>query len=244
MHFWRETPWELSNPTKHFAGVSYTNIEYVRRYDKLHMPIFKHVLDLANALRPKEPRLIVDFGCSCGKLMEIFRDCGWNIMGIEISPTAQKTLGDRGLPWVSCLEEMKLPFGSVDIVTMLDCLYYLPDPVSTLKQIRLYLKPGGSVILRNPTRAGLIQLLLSFSKSKAFHPYLWADHIHEFSCRSTCYTLQEAGFADIRFIREKRFPRRLKFEILHRTLQALDYMTFHRYDLSLSWLVSAIGIKV
>jgi len=61
--------------------------------------IFERFLQLADELNPQSPKRMVDFGCSCGTAMLMFRKHGWDVLGIEILPTAQKVLDERNLPW-------------------------------------------------------------------------------------------------------------------------------------------------
>lgn len=238
-HAWRTELWKESGDIEHFTRATYTNIEYVRRYDAAKLAIFKRGLRWANEVTPQQPRLMLDFGCSCGTVMQMFKEHGWNIMGIEISPTAQKMLDERNLPWARCLEESGLALGSVDVVMMNDTIYYLPDPIETWVQIRSYTKPGGRIFLRHPTRWGLLHLLLKVRRKSALGQHLWGDHIHLFSRRSTKLTLKRAGFIDVRFYREKGFRRTLKNKIFHYLLRTMDWATFGFYDFTLSWTVIA-----
>ncbi len=238
-HAWRSEPWQRLGRIRHFERATYTNIEHVKRYDAMKMGLLQRALHWADEVTPKGPRLMLDFGCSCGTFMQMFREDSWNIMGIEISPTAQRVLDEQNLPWATCLEESGLARGSVDVVMMNDTIYYLPDPVGTLREIRSYMKPSGQIFLRQPTRGGLIHLLSIIDKKKALIDGLWLDHAHMFSRRSTTLLLEKSGFGSIQFIKERGFRRPLKGEVVHRLLRAMDCVTFGLYDLTLSWQVIA-----
>jgi len=242
-HAWRTEPWKTSDAIKFFGAAYYTKIENAERLDATKMKLFEKFLQWANDLKPEQPRLMVDFGCSYGTILQMFKEKNWQVMGIEISPTAQKILNERNLPWAASLEDSGLTLGSVDVVVMSDCSCYLPDPVGTLRTIRSYMQPNGLLFLRQPTRGGLVGLLSGMSRKKALANKLWLDHVHLFSRRSTTLALKQSGFYSVKFLKEKDFRRSLKGEIIHRLLRAADFITWGFFDLTLSWTVIAKAEK-
>ena len=242
-HAWRTEPWRLTDPVEFFRKASYTKIENAERLDATKMKLFEKFLQWANEVKPQPPRTMVDFGCSYGTVTEMFKKDGWDVMGIEISPTAQKILNERNLPWAASLEDSGLTLGSVDVVVMSDCSYYLPDPVGTLRTIRSYMQPNGLLFLRQPTRGGFVCLLSGMSRKKALANKLWLDHVHLFSHRSTRLALEQAGFVEVKFLIERKFRRSLKGEIIHCLLRAVDFVTLGFFDLTLSWTVIAKAEK-
>ena len=229
----------MSDPTRFFGDAHYTHIENVERLDATKIKLFERFLQWADEVKPHPPRTMVDFGCSYGTVMAMFREHGWDVMGIEIAPTAQKVLEERNLPWAPCMEDSGLALGSVDIVVMSDCMYYLPEPVTTLRTIRSYMQPNGLLFLRQPTRGGLVRFLLKVDRKRALSRDIWLDHVHLFSRGSTVFVLERAGYRDVRFLREEDYRRPLKGEVIHRLLRATDFITFGFFDLTLSWTVVA-----
>lgn len=236
---WRRQIWKQSEADQFFGEASYTQMEEMEIFDRTKTKLFERTLACANESRPYSPRCMLDFGCSYGTLMQMFKDYGWQVMGIEISPTAQKLLDQRDLPWATCLEESGLHLQSEDIVIMFDAIYYLPDPVETLKQIQTYMKQDGEIIIRVPTRRGLIRFLSHVCRKKAFCQYMWGDFIHQFSRRSMKLTLTKAGFTNVTFSKEKGFKHSLKFQIIKELMWMIDCVTFRVFDLTLSWIVTA-----
>lgn len=137
------------------------------------------------------------------------------------------------------MKDSGLAPGSVDIVVMSDSIYYLPDILGTLQEVHSYMRPTGELFMRQPTRAGLIHILLMVNRQKALSSRIWGGHVHEFSRRSTKLALKQAGFADVRFLKEKGFKHSLKGEVLHRILRATDFVTLHSLDLTPSWIIIA-----
>jgi SAM-dependent methyltransferase len=243
-HAWRTEPWKLSDPAEFFGQAHYTKIESARRLDETKAALFEFFARYAGQATPQQPRLMVDFGCSYGTVLQMFKDQNWQVMGIEISPSAQKILDSRNLRWAPSMEESGLSPGSVDVVVMADSMYYLSDPISVMRTVRSYMKSNGLLLLRQPTRGGLVRLLSRLSRANALAAGLWLDHVHLFSRRSTSLVLNQAGFVEVQFLIEGLFKRSLKGEMIHRFLRAMDYVTLRRLDLVASWTVIAKAAKV
>ena len=243
LHAWRPEPWGTSSQEEFFSNASYTKAEDAEEIYHVKQNIFGEFLRQANIIKPLRPRLMVDFGCAYGDLMQTFKKAEWNVMGIEISASSQKILADKQLPWAACLEDSRLAPGSVDIIVMSDCICYLPNPIEVLIEIRQYSNSNGYLFLRQPTRGGLLRLLSKVSnKGKAFES-LGCDHMHVFSRKSTAIALNKAGFSDVIFHKEKGYNRTLKNEMVHRVLRAMDLLSVGFLDLTLSWMVVAKAAK-
>jgi SAM-dependent methyltransferase len=242
-HAWRTEPWKLSNAAEFFGKAHYTKIEFAEKVDATKMELFQFLADYADKTKPQQPRLMVDFGCSYGTVLQMFRQRNWQVMGIEISPSAQKVLDERKLPWAPTMEQSGLARRSVDVVVMSDSIYYLHEPVETLRTIQSYMRPAGLLFLRQPTRGSLVHLLSHLSREKALADRLWLDHVHLFSRQSTGLALNRTGFSDVKFLVERHFKRSLKGEIIHRLLRAVDFATLRRLDLVASWTVIAKALR-
>lgn len=235
-HLWRTEPWKLSDQITYYDAAP-AGIRDILSAKKVNM--FERFLQWADEVKSPSPRLMVDFGCASGTTMKIFKDHGWDVMGIEILPYLQKILDERNLPWAPSLKDSGLGLRSVDIVVMSDCIYYLSDPVGTLREIRSYLQPDGQLFLRHSTRAGLLRILLKVNKEKALSAQMWGSYVHIFSRQSTKLALEQTGFTSIRFLKEKGFQRSLKNEIIHRVLRMIDFLTLRFFDLTPTWVVVA-----
>jgi len=103
------------------------------------------------------PGKLLDVGCKSGELVRVARDCGWEAMGVELSPDAA-AIGRRAYD-VEIIEgdflEARLPSGSFDVVTMYHVLEHLPEPVQALTQAVGLLAPGGVLVVATPNPASL-----------------------------------------------------------------------------------------
>jgi SAM-dependent methyltransferase len=98
------------------------------------------------------PGRVMDVGCGHGGFVMLLRRAGFEAFGLELSPWvvdfAQKTFCvpvTRGL-----LEEQPLGPGSIDILTMMDVLEHLAEPVVTLSSAFEALGDDGILMLQTP----------------------------------------------------------------------------------------------
>lgn len=127
-NYYREGGWRLDD----FGAAAYwKRVEYL---SKLIKSVGKNML-------------ILDLGCGKGEVSRYISDEN-TVYGLDISKNALKDaveymdvaiVGDGG----------KLPFGNqvFDLVVFSESIYYLDDPIISLKEIRRVLKPEGVLVL-------------------------------------------------------------------------------------------------
>lgn len=98
---------------------------------------------------------ILDVGCSFGFFMDVARQTGYEVQGIEVSEQASAFARDElGLDvrtWN--LAEAQFDAGAFDVITMWDVLEHLTDPHASLDKMHHWLKPGGILALATPNIA-------------------------------------------------------------------------------------------
>lgn len=87
----------------------------------------------------------LDFGCGYGGLVRAGRDAGIHIQGFDEGWIRTRAL-EAGIPVLGRDDLSKLA-GSFDVVTAVEVLEHLIDPVSVLTEIRALLRPGGILFL-------------------------------------------------------------------------------------------------
>lgn len=95
---------------------------------------------------------VLDIGCNDGTFMAMLRDrrqC--QVTGVDVSETALKEAAEKGLE-VRLIDGERLPFpsGTFDVVTLMEVIAHVLDPVKTLREIQRVLKPGGFLIGSTP----------------------------------------------------------------------------------------------
>lgn len=88
---------------------------------------------------------ILDFGANSGDFLDYARQCGaTKTIGVELSASSRKELGERGHSTYASLDPIK---EQVDLVTMFDVIEHLHSPSDLIKQIYNILSDNGKLIV-------------------------------------------------------------------------------------------------
>ncbi|HLF27047.1 MAG TPA: methyltransferase domain-containing protein [Anaerolineae bacterium] len=103
-------------------------------------------------LKPYLGQRILEIGCSAGFFLEIARDCGHDVQGIEPDPRyaryAREQLGLRVM--TGLLDDVHISPGSFDTVCLFHVLEHVPSPARLLERISGVLRPGGHLVIEVP----------------------------------------------------------------------------------------------
>jgi SAM-dependent methyltransferase len=143
---------------------------------------------------------LLDVGCAGGFFMLAAKQRGWTPRGFEISEHAAAyardklgfdvTVGD-----FSALEPEPATF---DLITMLDVIEHLPDPMQGLRNAAATLAPGGALFIATPNFAGL-PARAQGANWGLIEP---EHHLYYFTPDTLGKMLEKAGFEIV----EWRFP--------------------------------------
>ncbi|MDR3335537.1 MAG: class I SAM-dependent methyltransferase [Treponema sp.] len=146
---------------------------------------------LEGALREKGMPSVLDIGCATGSLLEILRQRGWAVRGVEIcTPSAEyaqlvRNLEVHTLP----LMENHFPAGEFDVVLASHLIEHLNEPAAFVGEVYRVLRPGGRFLVTTPNIAGFqARLFKSRWRSAIF------DHLYLFSIKTLSKLLTQAGF--------------------------------------------------
>ncbi len=103
----------------------------------------QHVMDFFKEAEVTASRQL-DYGSGTGALLEAVP---WDGMGVEISENALLWQEERGLDSYRTLEEVP---GDFDLITIIETLEHLPNPVSTLEALLERLTPDGLFFIAVP----------------------------------------------------------------------------------------------
>jgi SAM-dependent methyltransferase len=152
------------------------------------------------ALRPERGRLL-DVGSGLGFLMDSAARAGWEVEGVEASPTAaawaRKLTGAKVTEGL--MEAADLPAEEFDAVTIVDTLRHVPDPMALLQSARRALRPGGLLMVReinrNIQQAGA-RLLGRKAQAAPAGPRKAFEYAQRFSSKSLRHALRLAGYVE------------------------------------------------
>jgi SAM-dependent methyltransferase len=154
----------------------------IRRYE------WRGVLQRVGSLTSLRPETSwLDYGCGTGGLVEYLRRHGLRqTVGAEQGSRLQRLL-ERGVP-IMRPEDFDKAQGTFDVVTAIEVIEHVVDPVSELERMRALLRPGGLLFLTTGNARPYAKRLLSWQ-------YLRPEiHVSLFEPDSLAFALQRAGF--------------------------------------------------
>ncbi len=151
---------------------------------------------------------VLDIGCGMGYFLQACREAGYDVSGIDISEaSAGYVRNELAIPVLTgAIDEIDLPEGSVDVVTMWHFLEHAPDPRIYLAKARRWLKADGLIVVDVPNFEGT-DARKSWENWKGWQlPF----HLYHFTPDTLTALLARHGFRAIRkkdylseFVKEK-----------------------------------------
>ena len=147
--------------------------------------------------KPLKGLKILDIGCGWGQALLYFKNKGMDCYGFDPAPKAVEYGRKRGLNnlILAGLDTMNVFKQRFDIVTLLNVLEHLADPVEIIDEIKKHvLKPGGLIIIDVPNEFN--QLQTAGQKLHGLDEW-WVSppgHLNYFSKDTICNLLEGKGF--------------------------------------------------
>jgi len=139
-----------------------------------------------------KPMAALDIGCATGVFLEILKEKGWNVRGIDVSPFAVNAARAKNLDVAEGnLESVSLRQESFNLITLWDVIEHLEDPLGTLQACHRLLKPGGCLALSTPDASAWLARLLG-SYWLGFQSV--GEHLYFFTRDTISAMLIRAGF--------------------------------------------------
>jgi 2-polyprenyl-3-methyl-5-hydroxy-6-metoxy-1,4-benzoquinol methylase len=172
--------------------------EEIEAWGKMVEPVFRSGADLIERSMPRGR--LLDVGTGYGFFLALMQSRGWEVMGLEVSPTGAQYGRKRwGLsilpqPW----EKSSFHEGEFDVVTAFYVVEHLPDPVAFLREVHRILRPGGMILVRYPHTTPIKDILsLMRIQNDLYHlPF----HLSDFSPKTMRKALEEVGFTKIKTV--------------------------------------------
>jgi SAM-dependent methyltransferase len=152
------------------------------------------------------PAKVLDFGCGNGGLVRFLLQRGYDTYGFDTGVWAEKARAS-GLPVLSD-RELGQHEGSFDVITMIEVIEHLVDPMSELRRLRRLLKPGG------------LLLILTGNAERAPRDFLsWAYvrpeiHVSYFTPQALTIALTAADFAAVPLQHASGWKEVIRFKML------------------------------
>jgi SAM-dependent methyltransferase len=104
----------------------------------------------ADWCQPQAGWLALDVGCGPGLLPALLEQRGCQACGVDLDLPAPQNRLHAGLAQADALS-LPFPGQTFDLVTASNLLFFLPDPLGALVEIRRVLRPGGYAATLNPS---------------------------------------------------------------------------------------------
>ncbi|HET6145810.1 MAG TPA: class I SAM-dependent methyltransferase [Candidatus Acidoferrales bacterium] len=143
---------------------------------------------------------LLDVGAFSGMFLQNAKQYGFQVIGIEPIGEAYFHLTDvLGLQVVhGDLHSTRFPSDYFTVVSLLDVIEHVVDPVAELREVLRILKPGGFVVMTTPNIAGLIQTIVGGKRKIFGQPWCPIDdipwHLWGFTPRTFSLCMEKAGF--------------------------------------------------
>ncbi len=155
---------------------------------------------------PSEGRLM-EVGCGNGHLLCEAGRRGWDVFGLELSPSLARSVRER--LGVSVVEADFMDYetpdeGRFDVVVMRHVLEHLPDPYRAMRKVSRLLRRGGHVVLEVPNIMAPEMRLKRLMSRLGLHRKRYAEgyrpgHCNEFCRRSLAELAGRTGFRLVRW---------------------------------------------
>ena len=216
---WRSNMYDEEKIREIYGGMEYQSNPYfsydVQQIENLATPRVKNyqrALDYIESVSGSGR--LLDIGCGAGSFLALAQKRGWEPHGVEISPglsaACERNLGIKVI--TGRFEDVKLPDGRFDVVTMWDVIEHVVDPGFCIRKVKQLLRPGGMAVFCTPdeesilARTGLAFYKLTRSRYQypafALHP---AYHTYFFSRKGFSRLLNDSGLTVINCYSQEAF---------------------------------------
>jgi 2-polyprenyl-3-methyl-5-hydroxy-6-metoxy-1,4-benzoquinol methylase len=173
---------------------------------------YRRALDYLESVTPVGR--LLDIGCGSGTFLAVAQERGWEPHGIEMSPglsaACEHNLGLRVT--TGRFEDVQLPAGTFDVVTMWDVIEHVIDPRLCIRKVRELLRPGGYAVFCTPDEASILartgHTLYKLTGSRYWYPALALHppyHTYFFSRRGFTRLLEDGGLTVTRCYSQEAF---------------------------------------
>ncbi len=146
---------------------------------------------LERAIGPGSGKRVLDIGCGQGLFLEMMRDRGFEVFGVELGEESSRVAREeRGLNVITGdLSSLDADKESFDAVLMSHLIEHVDDPVALLERVRDLLKPGGAALISLPNCRCIERRIFGAN----WYPWCLPVHLYHFDMRSIRRAAERAG---------------------------------------------------
>lgn len=168
----------------------------IEQWRKMMQGVFNRSLDAIEARQGLSRGTLLDIGCGYGFFLELARQRGWSVYGVEPCAHARAYAASKSLKIDSKdLFAQMYKDETFDVVTLFYVLEHLLNPLKYLKEIRRILKPGGLLLVRVPHTTPIAKFLKILGIPNKIYDV--PSHLSDFSPNTIALALGKVGFTEI-----------------------------------------------
>lgn len=157
---------------QHFEAASYTRDKNEQRFYEQRRAYFEYLGTITSAHVPANAEWM-DFGCAYGHFMQVLRDRGHKLTGIELNDHVRKLCENKGFPVYKSLQHLPEE-KKFDVISSIDSFYCVPEPRDLLAGFHANLKDDGILLIRITNRVWITKLMKNML-GKSYFKYLLGD---------------------------------------------------------------------
>jgi len=168
---------------------------------------------------------LLDIGCAFGGFLSAASRC-FEPHGIELSPYSAEHARKRLQAPVHCGTIHDHPFepGSFDVITMVEVIEHVKDPLALIQECRNLLRDGGLLLVQTANMDGL-----QAKRAGKDYAYYIPGHLSYFSKSNLTGVLLDNGFSGVRAFQPVDFGLMPKLKKSRMNFQSnLDYLRWFR----------------
>jgi len=160
----------------------------------MYLP-YQHLIHESMGTLLKSGTKILDVGCSTGHFLHSLKGRVNTRVGVELS-SEEVAFVRKNLDFPvydKPVETLHIPEGPFDVITALQVLEHVEDPITFLRNLGKHLKPNGHLYLELPN---IDDVLLVAYGAKGYETFYYREpHLSYFSKATLRRALSKAGFA-------------------------------------------------
>lgn len=127
-------------------------------HESVAVPVFESILGSIRGCWPDGRGALLDVGCGPGTFAGLAHRAGFQVTGVDLNERliARARKGSPGTFVVGEVPDVPVPDGGFQIVTLLDVIEHVLDPLALLEACGEVIAPGGSIVVYTPNHSGAI----------------------------------------------------------------------------------------
>lgn len=135
-------------------------------------------------------RRLLDVGCAHGFMLVAGQKLGFEPYGLEIANDAVQAARSKGLDVrQSTIENTDFPDGFFDVITAIDVIEHVPDPLAFIRHVRRLLKDTGLLLMVTPDIENYVARIM-----RTRWPHYKQEHLCYYSRHSISRLCERGGF--------------------------------------------------